>query len=177
MLTITEALAEVNLLKKKIADKENYSFQMVSRASHVDDPFAKQGGSAEALRKEKQAIKDLRDRLVKIRSAISKANTETKVEINQESKTIFDWLTWKREIYKEQKSYLEGLFRLASEVTQKSQNRPEVYKNEAGDPVLVKYIKNIDEGSLKEELEKIDEIYHKLDGQLSLKNAITTIEI
>lgn len=177
MLTITEALAEVNLLKKKIQDKEQYSMAMIYRASHQQDPWIKEGGAPTCLAQEKQAIGDLRKRLIKIRSAISKKNLETLVEINGESKCIFDWLTWRREVYQEQKQYLTRLYNEASAVTKKAQNRPEVYKNAEGENVLVSYIKNIDEGPIKEELERIEEIFLKLDGQLSLKNATTVIDI
>lgn len=97
-ITITEALSEINLIKKKTIKKQEIVTQNLARAKHMPDPYVNEGGSFEFNKRELQAIKDLNLRMTKIRGAISRANLENKITISGETRSINDWLTWKREI-------------------------------------------------------------------------------
>jgi hypothetical protein len=59
MLTITEALSEINLIKKKLVSKRGNVTQNLTRALHVKDPYESQGGSEAMIRAEVQSIADL----------------------------------------------------------------------------------------------------------------------
>lgn len=90
-ITITEALSEVNLIKKKIASKQNRITTALVRATHVADPFESEGGSKAMIKSELQGIHDLNRRLARIRAGISQANLETEITIGEDNRTIHDW--------------------------------------------------------------------------------------
>jgi len=62
-MTITEALSQVNLVKKKLDHKKKAALQLLVRAEHVKDPYESEGGTKEFLKRELQAIDDLHTRL------------------------------------------------------------------------------------------------------------------
>jgi len=108
-ITITEALAEIPTIEKRIEKKEEFILNYLYRQSSVRDPHEKDGGSNVLITREKQAIADLQLRLIKIRSAIQKANSENSITIGAQTKTITDWLTWRREIAPKQQRFLLDL--------------------------------------------------------------------
>ena len=60
-LTITEALAEIKTIEKRI-DKKRQSLQpYIARMDGVKDPLEKSGGSAAFIKAERQAIGDLQN--------------------------------------------------------------------------------------------------------------------
>jgi hypothetical protein len=73
-ITITEALAEIPTIVKRIDKKQEFILNFLYRQSAVRDPHEKDGGSSELIKREMQAIDDLQARLVKIRSSIQLAN-------------------------------------------------------------------------------------------------------
>lgn len=176
MITITEALAEINLIKKKIDDAEVGIRTMLVRASHVPDFYQEHGGAALMITKTQQSIRDLRTRFLSIRSGISKANIENQISVNGETKTIFDWLTWKREIYQPLEKALKEQIHTLKQSAEKEAARPEVWKDQDGRTQLVSYVRNADLKTLEDEYNRIVEVYGKLDGQLSLKNATIVIQ-
>lgn len=177
MMTITEALAEINLIKKKIAEKETHTMRMVAHPTHLKDPFQSDGGSVAVLERERQSLQDLRTRFVKIRSAISKANCEHSIEVCGMKKLIFDWLSWKREIYKGEIDYLRALMGVHLKVQNEERSKPQVFEDKDGKKVLVTYTYNFDISEIQKQIEKVEEIYGKLDGMLSLKNATIVIDV
>lgn len=176
MITITEALSEVNLLKKKIQESDQAAKGCLVRVAHVQDPYEKHGGSVEQYAKSTQSSNDLRRRLVDIRSKISKANIENQITINDQTMSIFDWLTWKREIYPELLKASQDQIGTLRESLAKEANRPEVWKDENGNTQLVKYVRNADLKLLEDKQNRLVDTYGKLDGQLSLRNATITIQ-
>lgn len=176
-MTITEALAEINLIKKKVEGKTEFVRGLLYRGSHQVDAFEKEGGASLVLKREEQAIDDLRQRLVSIRSAISKANIENKIVVNNDERTIFDWLTWKREVFNDERARLQVQINELLTLNQKEQSRPEVWKDEKGETQIVRYIRHQSLGDVQKKLEEMTEKYNKLDGQLSLKNATIKVSI
>lgn len=176
-ITITEALSEINLIKKKIEGKKTEILNNLAKVAHVPDPYANQGGGFAANKAQLQSIKDLNSRLTRIRGAISGANIANTISIMGETKTINDWLTWKREISVIDSKFLMDLCTKSKANMDHWAKQPQVYKDDSGTTHLVKYESNIDYVEVLKESERTSEIFEKLDGQLSLKNATIVIEI
>jgi len=178
-ITITEALAELNLIKKKIEKKKPDILNNLLRYEHVADPFLKEGGSQQYIAAEIQSINSLRERFVKIRSAIAKINTETHITVNNVTRTINEWLNWKRD-----QATDDLLFRQQISATLKTQmdrlansSQVPVYKDDKGENHFVKWATNTSYSEHLKAAEEIQAILDTLDGQLSLKNATIVIEI
>lgn len=177
-ITITEALSEVNLVKKKIQAKMAEVSPYVTRFSTTTDPFAEKGGSSIKIGQDFQSIRDLSARLQGIRFGISKANLSTQITIEGETKTIHDWLTWKREVYPDQKALLtQTIQQVRAELKKQQSHSPPAYRDEKGEPKFASLVINVDLDAVTKDLERLEQIYEKLDGQLSLKNATIMIEI
>jgi len=179
-LTITEALAETKTLDKRITKKREAIAGFLARQEKVKDPLAAEGGSVQFIEREEQAIADLEERLIGIRRAILKANTETLVSVNGDTRSIQDWLTWRREVAPKQQAYLVairgGIQKVRQECQQKGlamvQATAQVGTAEPNDVWV-----NVSEKELAERIEKLETVLGTLDGQLSLKNATTTVEV
>ncbi len=177
--TITEALAEVKTVQKRIEKKREFILQFLARQDGVKDPLGKTGGAVEALKGERQSIADLEDRIVAIRRGIQKANEATSVTIKGVTRSIANWLVWRREIASGQGGFLR----------QMSSNISGLRDNAMRDGVAVvsaiattadqkptDFVVNIDEMALAEEIEALEDTLGQLDGQLSLKNATVAFE-
>lgn len=176
-ITVTEALSEINLIKKKVTAKQEKIQGMLTRVEHLADPFASDGGSPQVIKNEYQALYDLQRRLMKIRAAISSANLENTITIGLATYTIHDWLIWKREVRAGHIGFVSAVNRLIKTHLDQQSRQPQVYKDEAGAVQLVKTSINIDYPTwLKYEAE-MTEMTEKLDGQLSLKNATILVEV
>lgn len=181
MSTITEGLAELKTLRKRIDKKRESIGQYMARAEAVRDPLEKQGGSEKHIREERQAIDQLEANYVDLRRRIALANDTTVVTILGEARSISEWLIWRREIAPARKNWLAGLRAGIKQLREKTQQRggqmiAGTSINYAGvdakpDDIVV----NIDEAALDRELEEMETILGDLDGQLSLKNATTEI--
>ena len=176
-ITITEALSEINLVKKKISAKQAKIQSALVQAEHIADPFLSEGGSEAMIKAESQGIYDLNYRLAKIRAEISHANLTHKISLGEDSRSIHDWLIWKREIATGQIRFTKEVHEAIKNHNKSSSDRPQVYKDSEEKVQLVKYKINVDYADwLKREAE-LNEKLEKLDGQLSLKNATIVIEI
>jgi len=174
-ITITEALSEVNLIKKKIETKKQKIQGAVVRHSHLEDPYATEGGSAKYIERENHAVRDLYSRLVKIRSRIADANLHNEITINGKTMPIQDWLTWKREVAKDYEQYVKGVCQQTDNSFSQLGRSPQVYKNDKGETCLLQYTANINLPEWQREAESVQDTFQQLDGQLSLKNATITI--
>src|SRR5262245_27349575 len=144
----------------------------------MKDPLLSEGGSPEVVRREIQAIRDLRERTVAIRRAIAEANAREVVVIDGAERTIADWLVWRREVApKLQALYgtiAQGINGVRQEAMRKGSqvvaaNAPEIKPNDV--------IVNVSEGELARQIEALETTLGVLDGVLSLKNATITIEV
>jgi hypothetical protein len=176
MLTITEALAEMKTLQKRIEKKRESIGPYLLRQAVVLDPLEQQGGSKEFIRKERQALKDLENRMVTIRTSIQQVNQVTTIQIESETRTIAEWLTWRKEVSHGQSLFLKRLHTSITGMRTEIQKRGGTI-GESVDASALNVIVNVDEALLLKEIEEIENILGKLDGQLSLKNATVLIEV
>lgn len=177
-ITITEALAEIKTIGKRLESKRNSIGPYLVRQDGVRDPLEKDGGSAKFIAQERQAIGDLEDRVISLRRGIQAANDATSVTINGKSRTISEWLTWRRDVAPGQKVFLTGLRNALNNVRNKARQDGVALISATATTAETKptdLIVSIDEGSLNAEIEAIEDTLGQLDGQLSLKNATVTI--
>lgn len=176
-ITITEALAELKLIKAKVDKKKQFISNFIGRQDAVKDPLEKQGGYVAALKAERQSINDLINRFVLIRSKIAEANSKTNLTLGAETKTIADWLVWRRDaapmIKDVQQSMANQINSLRNEGRKKGLNVVAEGQQQTPNDIIV----NIDEKELSEWQERTIETLGILDGKLSLHNATVTIEV
>jgi hypothetical protein len=165
----------VPTIAKKVSKKQQFVQDFLSRPAAVRDPHEKDGGSAELIRRELQAIADLEQRLIAIRSGIAQSNAVTKITIGATIRTVADWLTWRREVAPVQQMRLNGMANTLRTLRNKAQQQGvKVAENPEG---FTDYIININERDLADQIEALETTIGALDGQLSLKNATTTIAL
>lgn len=177
-MTITEALAEIKTILKRIQSKREFIETYQFRIDSLKDPLDKDGGSAKAVSEAAQAISDLELRVVALRAAIAAANESNTITLEGVEKSIGSWLIWRREIAPGQERFLLSL---ASKLANaRSSVAGQKYrwgdaKSEQDKPVDI--VVNIDETQLNANREQIKNILGQLDGQLSLKNATIMLSI
>jgi hypothetical protein len=177
-ITITEALAEVPTLVKRIDKKQRFVTDFLARPANARDPHEKDGGSGPLLAQTLQSIKDLEERLIDIRSGIARANATHQITIGDKMRTITDWLTWRREIAEGQRSRLNSMAGTLRAVHQQAQSQGgKTTDNQSGTAAPTDWIVNINEKDLSDQIEALETILGTLDGQLSLKNATITITL
>lgn len=176
-LTITEALAEIKTLEKRVEKKRQSIQPYLARQDGVRDPLEKTGGSAEFIKSERQSIKDLETNIIKLRIGINRANDATSITILDESKSISEWIIWRRDISKHSQNFLTVLRNGVNTIRQNAQRQGVaiIQQTVGTDNKPNDWIINVDEAALIADAEKLETILGTLDGQLSLKNATTLI--
>lgn len=176
-MTITEALAEIKTIDKRILSKRSFIETYLYRIDSLRDPHEKDGGSASLIQNEFQAIKDLEDRVIALRNGIQKANETNKITVEGDERTIADWLVWRREISTRKGQFLNRLrLNLSSARDAVKSGRINYGTSQAPAATApADLIVNINEQELNKEHEKLQNILGQLDGQLSLKNATVMI--
>lgn len=176
-LTITEALSECKLIAKKIESANKSFLSSLTRFEHENDIHEKQGGSVVYLQRQIQSAQDNAGRLERIRRAVAASNANNKIEVLGESKTVTEWLAWRKELSSAQKSVLSSAINIINSKKAEVAQRPSFYKmDKDAEPRLARLVVNAELEPLENKLLNLVEIEEKLDGQLSLKNATTTIE-
>jgi len=175
--TITEALAEIATIDKRLVKKPAEMLPYVARAEQLKDPFAKTGGSEKYLAEQRQSFGDLLVRKINLRASIARANSETMIIIGKLEMSVADWLVWKRECYDKQVDMLHGLLTSVQRARQNAQQSGATLVRVAEPTKPTDVIVCLDEQQLIEEIDSVEEMYGRLDGLLSLKNATTTIEV
>jgi len=176
--TITEALAELKTIDKRVQKKMEFCLGAgtLVRQEMLKDPHEKEGGAKKLIAQERQAIKDLHTRKIDIRRAILDANMRETITVENTTHTINDWLVWRREVVQNEKGFLDNMIRNIDRTRQDAQRKGvNVSEKETGSPTNV--VVNINEKELSEETEMIEKILGDLDGKLSLKNATTMIDV
>jgi hypothetical protein len=177
-MTITEALAEVKTIQKRIEKKRQFVREHLGRQEQFKDPLEKEGGSADAVRRALQAIHDLEERTIQIRIAVHRANLETKVRIGESERSIQEWLTWRREIVGGKKVFFDQVASAIGDARKQAQQRgvgvvtPGQAVVNPGDVII-----HLSEIELAKDRETIETVLGELDGQLSLRNATTAIDV
>jgi hypothetical protein len=171
-MTITEALAEIKTILKRLESKREFVRTYQFRVDSLKDPLEKDGGSAKAVAEANQAISDLELRIVQLRMAIQHANEHNHITVEGVEKPISDWLVWRREIAPGQERFVNDLAQRLLAARQAVTGQKYKWGNEQKqDDKPVDIVVNIDEAKLSADKEKIKNILGTLDGQLSLKNA------
>ncbi len=176
-ITITEALAEVPTIAKRIEKKQAFVMNYLYRQASVRDPHEADGGSAKLIAQEVQGIYDLCNRLIAIRAAIQKANAENFIAIGKQTRTIQDWLTWRREVAAGRQHFLGELSKTLRTVRAAAQKQGRQVVEKDPGSFNEDVIANVNEKDLAAEIEGLEETLGVLDGQLSLKNATITIDV
>lgn len=180
-MTITEALAEIKTIEKRIVSKRDFVTTNLFRLDSLKDPHEKDGGSAKVLDETLQAIRDLEDRIVKLRLSIQTANETNTITLTDETKSIADWLVWRREVAPGKERFLKNLrvkLNSAREAV-RTQQRSSTY-GMGSTPItqpLQDILVHIDEKKLQTDSENLEKILGDLDGQLSLKNATIMVTV
>lgn len=174
-MTITEGLQEIKTLLKRIEKKRTFVKGYLWRQNQIRDPHDKIGGSHALVKQERQAIKDLEDNIIDIKRRIDTANANTSVSICGETRSIAEWLIWRRELARNRKHFLESMHSTIqaarTEASRKGLGVSDA-SSKAGDfDVIV----NLDEKGLADDIENVETMMSTLDGQLSQKNATVQI--
>lgn len=177
-LTITEALAELKTLEKRIEKKCNSIGSFIMRQEAFKDPLEKQGGSFAFVAAERQAITDLQNNVVAIRASIQDVNTSTKLSAGGVERSITEWLIWRRDVAPKQQTFLASIRKGIDDVRKKAlqQGQQMITATDAAKS-QTDIIVNLDEKKLTEETEQLENTLGTLDGLLSLKNATVTITV
>jgi hypothetical protein len=166
-LTITEALAEIKTVGKRLETKRQFINTSFAGDSRLRDPYAEEGGWTTKIRRELQAIDDLEERIVKLRSGIATANAATTLTMHGTTRTLSDWLVWRREVAPTTLGFYRGL--------RAGLEKARAHKFDANEEARVDLY--IDPETVQERLERMDMILGELDGKLSLLNATTFIDL
>lgn len=176
-ITITEALAELKTLGKRIEKKRQFVLSNLLRQECIKDPLEKEGGSIKAIERERQAIGDLEARAIAIRQAVADANEATKVTIGSTTRSIAGWLIWRREVAPGQQQFLANMQGHVQKVRRDAQQKGLTVGAQGEVTRPEDIVVHINETNLHQEIEEIEEILGVLDGQLSLKNATVTVNV
>lgn len=175
-MTITEALAEIKTVLKRIQTKRQFIQDYLFRMENTKDPLEKDGGSVGAITRESQAIKDLEQRIVDLRRQIQMANELTIVTIEGEERSIGEWITWRREIAPGQQNALHRLRTALNTIRDQARRQgSSVYGPNAQAEKPSDVVVNINEQQLIKDAEHLENVLGQLDGQLSLKNATVMV--
>ena len=175
-LTITEALAELKTIGKRLDKKRDFVVQYLMRPEQVRDPLEKEGGTSRAIGEERQGIRDLQNRIIALRRAIQLANEANTISIAGDTRSIADWLVWRREVAPWHQQMLALLRSKIDSVRNETLRRGAAIAAPGTDTKAGDVIVNISEQELAREIERLEETLGTLDGQLSLKNATVLIE-
>lgn len=177
-MTITEALAEIKTIQKRIAKKREGIGPYLARQEAMKDPLEGEGGSVEFVRRERQAVADLEARIIELRQKIANANAATTLTVAGQTRSIADWLTWRREVAPGQQQFLRTLQGSIQNVRAQAQQKGLGVVSavaQVGDAKPNDVLVNISEVELAGEVDALEDALGTLDGQLSLKNATTVI--
>lgn len=176
-ITITEALAEIKTIDKRIETKQSQLRTYLYRDNRLKDPIKE--GSEEFIRRERQGIEDLQRRIIALRTAIQRANMDTKLSLNSVEMTVYEWLIWRREVAPKLQQHLSGMWSELQGARRSAQQQGISVVAAAaavqGNGEVREVIVNIDETALAKAREDVEKNLGELDGRLSLINATTMI--
>lgn len=178
-ITITEALAEIKTIGKRLNKKRESIYSFLARQEGVRDPLEKEGGSPQFIQQERQGITDLEDRIIALRRGIQHANDETQVTINGDTRTISEWLTFRRDVAPGRRAWLDQVRGRLSNMRDSAKKQGVAMISATAISSDVKptdFVINLDEVAIARELEQLEDTLGQLDGQLSLKNATVMIK-
>lgn len=174
-MTVSEALAEIKTLTKRIADKQDFIHKSLGRPEYARDPFAEQGGARSALNAAFQSLRDLEERLAGLRMSILASNMKTTVTIGKITATIQRWLTLRREVLPQRRQFIQKLLDEIQNTRANAQRQGNQVVRDGTPARPTDLLLHVDEIALFTEREEIDTILWDLDGRLSQSNATTQV--
>ena len=175
-ITITEALAETKTIAKRIENKQQFILLYLFREERIKDPLIKEGGAEKVIGQEMQSIADLNERKVAIRRQIQDANANYSITVGKETRSIADWLVWRREVASNMKTFYMELRKKIEVARTVARSRGSTISSGEGsrpDDIVV----NLNEQTISQKIETLEETLGVLDGMLSLKNATIRIAV
>ncbi len=172
IMTLTEALAAYKLTLKKIDDKTRTISHYTVRDERLVDPLTKSGSTSEKyIATERQAITDLTKYAISLKAAIAARNKEVMVNMGALGKmTLEEAIIWRRDIYPKITSLHNGMLTQARKARDGAiTTRP--------DQQVPNIVVNFDEKEVMEALTQYQDAHDKMDTQLSILNATTTVEV
>ena len=174
--TITEALAELKTLDSKIETTKNFILQYAIRQGSSIDPLADDGGSDKIIPQKIQSLNDLLARKVAIRTAINKKNLETEVSVGNKTKTVAEWIIWRREAKPQELRIYQDLQKSVLNIRQQCGQKGLLLKDGEQPSKTNEVSCFISESKVNSQIESLNEIEATLDGKLSMINATTLVE-
>lgn len=174
-LTITEALAEIKTISKRMEKKRDGVMPYLVRQDGIRDPFEKDGGSMSYIATERQGLRDLGSRVVALREGIHRANDTATITLGGQTRTISQWLTWRREIAPGEQAFLAKLRAQINGARDQAKRQGVATVAPGAATTPADFVVNVSEQELGTQIESLEETLGALDGQLSLKNATTQI--
>lgn len=186
-MTITEGLAEIKTIGKRLQKKKEAVLNNIARDSRLKDPLAGADGatSESFVAGERQAIQDLERRIVSIRIAIQRKNLETAFTIGENTYTIQEWLDFRRDVSVGRQNFYAQMNNAITNIRTKAQATGARVTGigssaaivAAGEKQPVEILLHLDERQLLKDQEGLEQVLGELDGKLSLLNATTVINV
>jgi hypothetical protein len=179
-MTITEALAEIKTIGKRVETKRDFVRQHLTRHEAFRDPLEAEGGQPDAIKTARQSLGDLLERIVKLRVAISRANASETVTVEGVTKTVQEWLVWRREVAPQlADAFTKWMQKIQADRQQAVSRGMGVRESGASESktAVNDLLVNISEKDFADEIEKMQNILGVLDGQLQLFNATAKVEL
>jgi hypothetical protein len=178
-MTITEALAEIKLIHSKLEKKRTRILENLIFIKNKADPLESEGGTLNFMHSEVQSIAALEENICAYRAAIMSANLLHTAEILGKTKSIYEWLVWKREVVDKMKIFYQTIYMKTKEKVDHAKLTPYVINklDVNTPPELADVVPSLNYMEFSKKHEHICDILSKLDGILSLKNATIVIEV
>jgi len=168
MMTISAALAQIKILKDRCTLAVKEATKYVARPETLKDPLETSGGSTVFVASKLQSAADMRERIIRIRTKIQESNIQQKVTVGGVTRTVAEWLTWKRDISTDEFGEISELRRGIDG----ARARRTTTGVDATNATV-----SLDEKVLAERNDRLVTIFGELDGALSQHNATTTIDV
>jgi hypothetical protein len=176
--TISEALQELKTLDKRIVSTRDFILAYGIRQGSTIDPLDMEGGSHKEIPNRLRQLKDLLERKVQIRIAINQANAETQASVCGQTRTVAEWIVWRRDAFKQELESWRALQRKVLDARQQATTKALTIKEDGTQPTKVNEVACfIPEGEISKRIVQLEEIESVLDGKLSVVNATTLIEV
>jgi hypothetical protein len=173
-LTVAEALAEVATIGRRLEQKHCLIATYLLREQQYRDPLRGEGGSAAVLARELASVRALHERMVLLRRLIQNAYERTTITFGEQTRSLADWLTWKREVSARRAGFLR---KLSARITRARGEAARQGRERAAGDKPADVIVHLNETELAEDQESLEELLGYLEGQLALKNATLTIAV
>lgn len=173
-LTTAEALAEFDRIDRRLARKRQLIEAYLFRDAALRDTLAPEGGTPAVLAAELAAIAALQERKLVLRRAIQAANERAGVTLRGVTRSLADWLVWRREVAGDRSAFLT---RLRNRIRQARQEAVRAANQAGATAVKRDVIVHLDEKALMEQAEALEETAGDLEGQVTLRNTTGTVDV